>query len=57
LNLRPITPEEMKQKILTFGVKKLDAPDAHLYFQAGLSARGNQRRPFSILSLILEGEL
>jgi hypothetical protein len=24
----------MKQKILAFGVKKLDAPDAHLYFQA-----------------------
>jgi hypothetical protein len=26
--------EEMKQKILAFGVKKLDVPDAHLYFQA-----------------------
>jgi len=24
----------MKQKILAFGVKKLDVPDAHLYFQA-----------------------
>jgi len=24
----------MKQKILDFGVKKVDVPDAHLYFQA-----------------------
>ncbi|MGH7745670.1 MAG: hypothetical protein ACREQ5_12910 [Candidatus Dormibacteria bacterium] len=26
--------EEMQQKILGFGVKKLDVPDPHLYFQA-----------------------
>ncbi|MDB5118103.1 MAG: hypothetical protein JWQ79_3595 [Mucilaginibacter sp.] len=25
---------EMKQRILDFGVRKLDVPDAHLYFQA-----------------------
>jgi len=24
----------MKREILAFGVKKLDVPDAHLYFQA-----------------------
>ena len=26
--------QEMKRKILAFGVKKLDVPDPHLYFQA-----------------------
>jgi hypothetical protein len=26
--------EEMKQNILDFGVRKLDIPDPHLYFQA-----------------------
>jgi hypothetical protein len=25
--------EEMRQKILEFGVRKLDMPDPHLYFQ------------------------
>jgi catechol 2,3-dioxygenase-like lactoylglutathione lyase family enzyme len=34
LELKTDRPEEMKQKILAFGVKKLDVPDAHLYFQA-----------------------
>ena len=32
--LKTDTIEEMKQKILTFGVKAFDAPDPHLYFQA-----------------------
>lgn len=34
LELKTDNTEEMKQKILAFGVKKLDVPDAHLYFQA-----------------------
>ena len=34
LELKTDNIEEMKQKILAFGVKKLDVPDAHLYFQA-----------------------
>jgi hypothetical protein len=34
LELKADNPEEMKQKILAFGVRKLDVPDAHLYFQA-----------------------
>jgi catechol 2,3-dioxygenase-like lactoylglutathione lyase family enzyme len=34
LELKTDNTEEMKQKILDFGVKKLDVPDAHLYFQA-----------------------
>jgi hypothetical protein len=34
LELKTDNTEEMTQKILTFGVKKLDVPDPHLYFQA-----------------------
>jgi len=34
LELKADNIEEMKQKILAFGVKKLDVPDPHLYFQA-----------------------
>jgi hypothetical protein len=34
LELKTDNTEEMRQKILAFGVKKLDVPDAHLYFQA-----------------------
>lgn len=34
LELKTDNTEEMKKKILTFGVKKLDVPDPHLYFQA-----------------------
>jgi hypothetical protein len=34
LELKTDNTEEMKRKILAFGVKKLDVPDAHLYFQA-----------------------
>ena len=34
LELKTDSTEEMKQKILAFGVKKLDVPDPHLYFQA-----------------------
>ena len=34
LELKTDNTEEMKQKILAFGVKKLDVPDPHLYFQA-----------------------
>ncbi len=34
LELKTDNTEEMKHKILAFGVKKLDAPDPHLYFQA-----------------------
>lgn len=34
LELKTDKTEEMKQKILAFAVKKLDVPDAHLYFQA-----------------------
>jgi hypothetical protein len=32
--LKTDNTEEMKQKILAFGVKKLDVPGPHLYFQA-----------------------
>jgi hypothetical protein len=34
LELKSDNVEEMKQKILSFGVRKLDIPDPHLYFQA-----------------------
>jgi hypothetical protein len=34
LELKADNTEEMKQKILAFGAKKLDVPDPHLYFQA-----------------------
>ena len=34
LELHTDNIEEMKQKILAFGVKKVDVPDPHLYFQA-----------------------
>ena len=34
LELKADDTEEMKQRILAFGVKKLDFPDPHLYFQA-----------------------
>jgi len=34
LELKTDNTKEMKQKILAFGVKKLDVPDVHLYFQA-----------------------
>jgi hypothetical protein len=34
LELKTDNTEEMKQKILAFGVKKLDVSDAHVYFQA-----------------------
>lgn len=34
LELKTDNPEEMKRKIIAFGVKKLDVPDPHLYFQA-----------------------
>jgi len=34
LELKTDNIEEIKQKILAFGVKKLDVPDLHLYFQA-----------------------
>ena len=34
LELKTDDTEAMKQKILAFGVKKLDVPDPHLYFQA-----------------------
>ena len=34
LELKTDNTEEMKQKVLAFGVKKLDVPDPHLYFQA-----------------------
>ena len=34
LELKTDDTEEMKQKILAFGVNKLDVPDPHLYFQA-----------------------
>ena len=33
LELKTDNPEEMKQKILAFGVKKLDVPNPHPYFQ------------------------
>jgi catechol 2,3-dioxygenase-like lactoylglutathione lyase family enzyme len=34
LELKTDNVEEMKEKILAFGVKTLDVPDPHLYFQA-----------------------
>jgi len=34
LEIKSDNVEEMKQKILAFGVRKLDRPDPHLYFQA-----------------------
>jgi len=34
LELKTDNTEEMKQRILAFGVKKVDVPDPHLYFQA-----------------------
>ena len=34
LELKTDNAEEMKRQILAFDVKKLDVPDAHLYFQA-----------------------
>ena len=34
LELQTDNVKEMKQKIFAFGVKKLDVPDPHLYFQA-----------------------
>jgi hypothetical protein len=34
LELKTDNTEEMKQKILAFGAKRLDVPDPHLYFQA-----------------------
>ena len=34
LEIKSDNVEEMKQKILGFGVLKLDIPDPHLYFQA-----------------------
>lgn len=34
LELQTDNTEEMKQRILAFGVKKVDVPDPHLYFQA-----------------------
>ena len=34
LELKTDNIEEMQQKILAFGVKKLDVPGPHLYFQA-----------------------
>jgi len=34
LEIKSDNVEEMRQKILDFGVRKLDIPDPHLYFQA-----------------------
>lgn len=34
LELKTDNVEEMKRKIVDFGVKKLEVPDPHLYFQA-----------------------
>ena len=34
LELKSDNVEEMRQKIIGFGVKVLDVPDPHLYFQA-----------------------
>ncbi len=34
LELKAGNVEEMRQKIVAFGVKVLDVPDPHLYFQA-----------------------
>jgi catechol 2,3-dioxygenase-like lactoylglutathione lyase family enzyme len=51
LELKTDNPEEMKQKILAFGAKKLDVPDPHLYFQAPggqVFKLGCQRRPLCV---------
>jgi hypothetical protein len=52
LELKTDNTEEMKQKILAFGVKKLELPDPHLLFPGsrwpGFSTRGYQRRPLSV---------
>jgi hypothetical protein len=34
LEIKSDDVEEMRQKILDFGVRRLDIPDPHLYFQA-----------------------
>ena len=34
LEIQSDNVDEMKQRILDFGVRKLDVPDPHLYFQA-----------------------
>jgi catechol 2,3-dioxygenase-like lactoylglutathione lyase family enzyme len=34
VELKSDNVEEMRKKILVFGVKKIDVPDPHLYFQA-----------------------
>jgi len=34
LELKADDTEEMKRRILAFGVNRLDLPDPHLYFQA-----------------------
>jgi catechol 2,3-dioxygenase-like lactoylglutathione lyase family enzyme len=34
LEIKADNVEEMRQRILAFGVRKLDIPDPHLYFQA-----------------------
>jgi len=34
LEIKSVNVEEMTQKILDFGVRKLEIPDPHLYFQA-----------------------
>jgi len=34
LEIKSDNVEEMKKKIIDFGVRKLDVPDPHLYFQA-----------------------
>jgi hypothetical protein len=34
LEIKSDNVEELKKKILDFGVRKLDVPDPHLYFQA-----------------------
>ena len=34
MELKSDNVEEMRKKILDFGVRKLELPDAHLYFQA-----------------------
>jgi hypothetical protein len=34
LEIKSDNMEEMTQKILDFGVRKLEVPDSHLYFQA-----------------------
>jgi catechol 2,3-dioxygenase-like lactoylglutathione lyase family enzyme len=34
LELKSDNPEAMREKLLAFGVKKLEVPDPHLYFQS-----------------------